>query len=124
MPRNQSQSEARSAEPEFVSVFNNNNHMLGIGVRNRPAGTNGPGPVTSTIEFLPGNNRVKSSDLKRCQEHPLWSNYSEKRLHRGLTGRQHKYAILEVGRHDEDFEVEAKELGERMFQLKQKRAEQ
>lgn len=106
----------------MVPVFNHTNHMIDIGIALRKAGTVGTGPEAKLITFLPGNNSIDSEELKKCEAHSLWHIHIDRHEHRGLTGKKYKGVQLEVGLHDEEFEVESKELGERMFQLKQKKA--
>lgn len=114
----QTQEKAR----KMVPVWNAADHLIDIGIRVREAMSPGRGATVRMIRFLPGNNEISMEDLEACQKHPLWKNYVDKLQHRDLTGRQIKYAKLEVGKHDEDFEVESEELGTRMYDLKRKRA--
>ncbi len=96
--------------------------MIDVGLTLRKAGTVGTGPEYKLVTFLPGNNKIDSRDLEMCQAHPLWHIHVDRHEHRGLTGKKFKGVQLQVGLHDKEFEVEATELGERMFQLKQKKA--
>lgn len=96
--------------------------MIDIGIALRKAGTVGTGPEAKIVTFLPGNNSIDSEELKECEAHSLWHIHIDRHEHRGLTGKKYKGVQLEVGLHDPEFEVESKELGERMFQIKQKKA--
>ncbi len=106
----------------MIPVFNHTNHMIDIGLSLRKAGTVGTGPEAKLVTFLPGNNSIDSRDLEKCQAHSLWHIHAKRQEHSGLTGKKFKGVELEVGLHDEEFEVESRQLGERMFQLKQKKA--
>ncbi len=106
-------------KPTMVPVFNHTNHMIDIGIALRTAG---PGLEAKIVTFLPGNNSIDSRDLEKCQAHSLWHIHIDRHEHRGLTGKKYKGVQLQVGLHDEEFEVESKELGKRMHQLKQKKA--
>jgi len=105
----------------MIPVFNHTGHSIGIGISHRVAGTTGAGPEASTVDFLPGNNSIDSRDLEKCQAHPAWPDHVERREHRVLTGKKVKSISLQVGLHDEEFDVESNELGKRMNELYQKR---
>lgn len=105
--------------PTMAPVFNHTNHMIDVGIALH---TKGPGLEAKLVTFLPGNNSIDSRDLELCQAHPLWGIHVDRHEHRGLTGKKYKGVQLQVGLHDKEFEVDSKELGERMFQLKQKKA--
>lgn len=93
--------------------------MIGIGLRNRPAGTAGKGPEVYTVEFLPGNNSVDSAVLEKCKATSKWHIYTDRVDQRALLGKMYKGVSLEVGLHDPDFATDIKDLGERMHAMKQ-----
>ena len=111
----------RKAPPSKVSVFNHTGHMIGVSISNRKAGTPGSGPEAYTVDFKPGNNSIDSAELEKCMAHPAWSDHVERRERRSLIGKKVKSVDLQVGLHDEEFEVESEELGKRMQQLHEKR---
>jgi len=106
---------------ESTPVFNHMNHSIGFGVRRRAAGTPGEGADAYTIEFAPGNNSKTSEELENCKTSEGWAIYTSKTEHRSLLGKVNKLVALEVGFHDPEFEVDAKDLGDRMHQLRQLR---
>lgn len=118
MSKNQTQSESKA--PKMVPVLNNSNRLIDFTVMNRPAGTAGVGPVSRMVRFLPGNNSISEADIKECANNPMWAHHVEKRIHKDLFGKGRKTKLIEVGVYDEELEVEAQELGERMHELKQK----
>ena len=101
----------------MVSVFNHTRHEIGFGMSRRKAGTHGPGASVYTIDFGPGNNKIERSELEKCEAHPSWSDYVNRTEKRDLVGKKYKGVELEVGLHDEEFEVEFKTLGEKMKRL-------
>lgn len=105
----------------MVPVFNHTNHSISIAISMRPAGTVGPGSDARVIKFLPANNSKSRADLDLCEAHPLWGIHTKRILHTGLVGKKFKGVELEVGLHDEELEVEFRNLGEKMQKLHEKR---
>ena len=102
----------------MVPVLNHSNRMIEFMHMRREAGTPGIGPTHEMIRFLPGNNSVSEEDLEKCKKNPNWEHYTKRLVHKDLLAKGRKYALLEVGAHDEDLEVEAQELGDRMHEIR------
>lgn len=109
------------AKPEMVPVFNHTNHSIAIAISLRKAGTVGPGSDARVIKFLPANNSISKADLDLCEAHPLWHIHTKRIEQTGLVGKKFKGRQLEVGLHDEELEVEFKNLGEKMQKLHEAR---
>lgn len=114
-------SERTPAHPEVVSVYNHSDRMIEFMHMNRRAGTAGVGPEYDMIRFLPGNNKVSQSDLEKARANPQWDAHVKRIPHRTLLGRERKSILLQVGHHDDEFDIETQDLGERMHEERRKR---